>query len=294
MIDFHPITVADLDMVRSHVWSTNCRNCDLNFTNLIGWKFLYETEVALWQNFLLFRFKSEGRNAYLAPVGNDDWREVLAAMVDDAERKGEPFLMLGVCENALARLNATMPGRFHAEADRRFSDYIYRRDTLAALAGKKLQPKRNHINKFQTLYPDHEYRPLTPQDFSECLALEEKWRKAKDNGSESTFERRFIETSFSQWAHLDSSGGTLRVGGRLVAFTFGAPINRDTFGICIEKADTDYEGAFPFINREFVRHLPEQFAYINREEDLGIEGLRRAKLSYQPEVVLHKHTVTLI
>ncbi len=294
MIDFHPITVADRDMVRSRVWNTDCRNCDLNFTNLVGWQFVYETEVALWQDFLLFRFKSDGRNAYLAPVGNEDWRDVITEMMADAERNGTPFLMLGVCENALARLNAAMPGVFHAEADRRFSDYIYRRDALSTLSGKKLQPKRNHINKFQSLYPDHEYRPLTPQDIPECLALEEKWRKAKDNAPANPAERRFIEDSFERWAHLDSLGGTLRVGGTLVAFTFGAPINHDTFGVCIEKADTDYEGAYPLINREFVRHIPEQYTLINREEDLGIEGLRHAKLSYQPEILLHKHIVTTV
>ena len=93
------------------------------------------------------------------------------------------------------------------------------------------------------------------------------------------------------WNELDACGGVLRVNGQMVAFTYGAPVNHDTFDVCMEKADTNCEGAFAFINRSFVQSLPEKFIYINREDDLGIPGLRQSKLSYHPSLLLHKYTV---
>ena len=97
---------------------------------------------------------------------------------------------------------------------------------------------------------------------------------------------------FKHWDTLQPLGGILLVEGRLVAFTFGGPINHDTFDVCVEKADLNYDGAYAVINREFVRSLPPQYSLINREEDLGLEGLRRAKQSYNPRILLDKYTVT--
>lgn len=294
MIPFHPLILADKDMIRARVHDTDCRNCDLNFLNLVSWRFLYDTEVAVWEDWLLFRFKADGHLAYLAPVGPGDWAAVVRELLADAEAQGEPFLMLGVCENSLARLNAALPQYFYAKGDRRFSDYIYCRDALSTLAGKKLQPKRNHVNRFLKTYPNYEYLPLTEDLIPACLQLEEKWgeEKAENSGLLGyAAERRSMKTVFQNWTALEAVGGALLVEDRLVAFTFGSPINHDTFGVCVEKADTGYDGAYAVINREFVRRLPPQFVYVNREEDLGIEGLRKAKLSYQPEILLHKYSV---
>lgn len=293
-IDFHPLGLADGEMIRRQVYDTECRNCDLNFLNLVSWRFLYDTEVALWNGWLLFRFFSEGRRAYLAPIGQGDWKEPVMALRRDAASQGVPFFLAGVCENSLARLNEAMPGFFKAEADRRFTDYIYRRDVLSELAGKKLQPKRNLVNRFLRTYPNHEYLPLTPELIPECLELERRWnseRMENKGQAESIEERRSIETVFEHWDALGAIGGVVRVDGKLVAFTYGSPINYDTFGICVEKADVSYEGAYAFINREFARRIDPSFIYLNREDDLGIEGLRQVKLSYQPEVLLHKYHV---
>lgn len=295
-ISFHPLTPADKSLVQERVYHTECRNCDLNFMNLVSWRFMYDTEVALHRDFLLFRFKADGHLAYLAPVGTGNWKAVLHDMMADAAQLEHPFLMLGVCENALAQLDVTMPGYFYATADRAFTDYIYSREKLASLAGKKLQPKRNYVNRFTKLYPDFTTEPLTSKDIDECIALDAQWvdtKAAENEAGRYTFdaERQSLITALKHWDVLEGRGMVLRVNGKIVAFTYGAPINYDTFGVCVEKADTAYEGAFATINREFVRSLPPQFTLINREEDLGIEGLRRSKLSYQPEFLLSKYTV---
>ena len=295
-IPFHPLTLADRDWVQQRVYSTDCRNCDLNFMNLISWRFLYDTEVADYEGWLLFRFKADGHLAYLAPVGTGDWRAILSEMIADAVSQGHPFLLMGVCENSLRRLDVAMPDYFYASADRAYTDYIYRRESLATLAGKKLQPKRNFANRFAKLYPDYEVLPLTVELIPQCIELDAQWVDSKAVETEAgryTYEaeRRSLLTAFEHWVELGGQGIVVRVEGQIVAFTYGAPINHDTFGVCMEKADTRYEGAFAIVNREFARRIPEQYIYLNREEDLGIEGLRRAKLSYQPEYLLQKYTV---
>ncbi len=295
MISFRPLSLNDKDLIQRAVYNTDCRNCDLNFMNLVGWQFMFGTELAVSDGLLLFRFRSNGRLAYLPPVGTGDCTAALDLLLADAEGLGEPFMMLGVCAHSLAKLEATKPHFFQATTDRSYSDYIYRREALATLAGKKLQPKRNHANRFAKAHPDYVYSPLTPADFNDCLQLERVWSAQKvENSCRSSYadERKALFTVFENWDRLGGMGGVIRIEGQMVAFTYGAPINHDTFGVCVEKADTAFEGAYATINRDFARHIPEQYTLVNREEDLGIEGLRKAKLSYQPETILHKYTVT--
>lgn len=293
-IPFRPLALGDSEAVMRQVWHADCRNCDYNFMNLMSWRFLFGTELAFHENWLFIRFRSGARLAYLPPVGSGDWADILPVMRDDAHSLGEQFRLMGVCPHSLERLEHTMPCEYVASTDRNAADYLYLRDSLASLTGKKLQPKRNHINRFVKEYPDFSFRPLTAEYFDECIRLADCWRKQKgEPGGWLTpeQERESMQFVFEHWSHFCGKGGTLWVGDRLVAFTYGAPINRDTFDVCMEKADTDFDGAYAVINREFVRTLPEHFIYVNREEDLGIEGLRKAKLSYQPEIILNKYTV---
>lgn len=296
MLDFHPLTLEDKALVQRYTFHSNLRNCDLCFMNLMSWRFLYDTEVAECDGFLVFRFYTDEHLAYLAPLGKGEWKNIVQCMMDDTEAQGQPFLMVGVTERTLTYLNAALPDYFYATADRDYSDYIYEREKLASLAGKKLQPKRNHINQFLKLYPNYELLPLTKEMMAECLALETQWQEdKKENSLRENYadEHRSLEYVMAHWDELDGQGLALRVEEKLVAFTFGAPINCDTFDVCVEKADVHYEGAYPFINREFARSLPTRFKYINREEDLGVPGLRHAKTSYKPTMLLHKFAVML-
>ncbi len=295
-IDFHPLSVADSHDVQRAVRSTDFRNCDLNIVNLVGWRFHYGTETAIHDGSLLFRFRVNGHLAYMAPLTTADWAPALRAMLDDADRQGHPFLMLGVCENSLEKLEAAMPGYFYANCERDYADYVYERTKLETLSGKKLQSKRNYVNRFAANFPQWNASPLTEADIPQCIELEQKWETRKrdmapDELSALEEERRAMLTVFDHWNELPVTGCVLRVGEQIVAFTYGGPVNHDTFDVCVEKADTAFEGSFAMINREFVRILPQQYVYVNREEDLGMEGLRRAKLSYHPFQLLHKYSV---
>lgn len=304
MIQFHDLDYSDRELVQSYSLGAECRNCDYNFVNLMSWRFLYGTQVAEHRGMLLLRFSFDGQLAYLPPLCRppyvaetmgEDYAAVLLDMVADAEAQGQAFRVMGACEGMLGRMQSALPGKFQATTDRSFSDYIYDREALATLAGKKLQSKRNHANRFERTYPNYEYRELTPDLVQHCWELEEQWA-AKHQGMgarlDADDEQHSMRRVFKHWNELQPRGGVIFVDGKVVAFTFGGPINYDTFDVCCEKADTDYEGAYAIINREFVRRLPEQYILINREEDLGLEGLRKAKLSYQPKVILDKYTIT--
>ncbi len=303
MIRFHDVKTTDRELIQSYTLCGDRQNCDLSFANIISWRFLYNTQMAEADGFLVFRFYIGHHLAYMAPVWKGRWdesmREPFAAIVrrmrDDAVALGHPFLMLGVCSSMVEILESVFPDTFDIRPDRDHFDYIYSREKLANLAGKKLQGKRNHCNKFRRLYPDYQYRPLTKDMIPECLAVESNWRKTtKEEGNDTeelSEELRSMTRVFTMWDEVGAIGGTLWVDGRLIAFTFGCPITHSVFDVCVEKADTRYEGAFSVINQELARHLPEEYKYMNREEDLGIEGLRGAKLSYKPDILLEKHVV---
>lgn len=307
MIKFNDVLLTDRELIQSYTLQGKFQNCDLSFANIISWRFLYDTQYAVIDDFLVFRFYSGHHLAYMGPLAKPDKEgkmpdvgqvvKVIKELRSDAIAMGHPFLMIGAGKEQVQLLEAAMPGMFKMKQERDFFDYIYSREKLETLSGKHLQSKRNHCNKFRALYPKYEYRPMLPEMIPQCLRLEEEWRlKTKDSATEiekkNLFEeQRSMTRAFLYWKQLDCLGGTIFVDGKLVAFTYGCPINSDTFDVCVEKADVDYEGAFSIINQEFVRHLPPQYIHINREEDLGEEGLRRAKLSYKPEFLLEKYSI---
>lgn len=293
-LSFHPLTLTDRDLVLRYTWQAQLQNCDLSFANLYAWQLLYQTEVTEWNDFLLFRFQADGHLAYLMPLGNGNWAEVIELLHRDACTLGHPLLLLGVTDEMKHFFQGICSSKFFVNENREHADYIYLRASLESLAGKKLQPKRNHINKFKRLYPDYKYLPLTEELVPLCLQLDREWSARKDAPSEErsvSSETVAIERALGHLNELNIIGGCLFVEGKLVAFTYGAAINDNTFDVCVEKADTMYEGVYAMINNEFVKRLPGNFTFINREEDLGIEGLRKAKLSYMPHQVLMKYSM---
>jgi GNAT superfamily N-acetyltransferase len=310
MIKFRYITTDDKDTIQRFTLYGERMNCDLSFANLVSWQFLYNTQFAIVDDYLVFRFYAGHHLAYMMPVPKPQQKEdgtyavepcdecsvsVIRSIRDDSIAMGHPFLLLGVCNYMVDVIEKAFPDTFNIQPDRDYSDYIYNREKLINLSGKKLQSKRNHINKFKSLYPNYEYRELTTDLIPECLRLEKEWRLiSKDDVAEDeglSEELRSMTRAFNRWDKLGLKGGTIFIDGKLVAFTFGCPINQHTFDVCVEKADVNYEGAFTIINQEFVKHLPENYIYINREEDMGEEGLRQAKLSYKPDILLEKNII---
>lgn len=294
MIQFKEITIADKAVFQSYTLHTDRRNCDLTFANICSWRFMYKTVWAEVDGFLILRFFVDNALAYMQPLGSGNMKKVICDLMQDAHDAGHKFRMFGICADAVPQIEALFPDTFLFSSDRDYADYIYNRDDLALLKGKRYQPKRNHINKFRNTYT-YEYRPLTADLIAECLKLETLWFSASDEHEHRALmaERKSLTYALQHIHELDITGGVLHVNGQIAAFTFGAPINNDTFDVCVEKADTSVNGAYTVINNEFVNHLPAQYTFINREEDLGIEGLRKAKESYQPAILLLKYTAEL-
>ena len=295
MISFKDITLADKDTITSFTMKSDRRNCDLSFSNLCSWSFLYDTKFAVVDNFLVFKFWAGEQLAYMMPIGTGDLKAILRKLIEDADKEKQSFCMLGVCSNMRVDLETTLPSQFVFTENRDYADYIYLKSDLSTLKGKKFQSKRNHINRFRNTYPDYEYTPITPDRIQECLDLEAEWCKVNncDQQEGTGNERRALIYALHNFEALGLTGGILHVNSKIVAFTFGMPINHETFGVHVEKADTNIEGAYAMINYEFANRIPEQYIYINREEDLGIEGLRKAKLSYQPVTILEKYMACL-
>lgn len=295
MIKFKDLTIEDKEAITSITINSERKNCDLSFSNLCSWRFMYGTQFAVVDGFLILRFRINNKLAYMMPVGEGNLKKILEELIEDSKNEGEPFLMYGVCNNMKEEIGKLMPDTFEFSSNRDYVDYVYLRTDLAELKGKKLQSKRNHVNKFYKTYSDYEYVPITKDRIDECLRLEEEWCRANDCSQQNGLgnERRSLTYALNHFDELGLSGGVLYVNGKIAAFTFGMPINHETFGVHVEKADTAIEGAYNVINQEFARHIPEQYIYLNREEDLGIEGLRKAKLSYQPAILLEKNFARL-
>jgi hypothetical protein len=189
-----------------------------------------------------------------------------------------------------------MPDIFDYKFNRSVSDYIYSSEKLVNLTGKKLQSKRNHINRFKR-ENEWEYGSLSgnPSLIKECKEMLDQWMEINmaDKDPSLVYDDVATTLMLDNFEYLGLKGGVIRVRGKIVAFTIGEPLTRDTFVVHVEKAYTSIHGAYSIINQQFAEHETTGFTYINREEDMGFENLRNAKLSYQPDILLEKYNARL-
>ena len=209
-----------------------------------------------------------------------------------SEDQGYPLKISSVNAQNLKWMQEYYKDTISVEANRDSFDYIYNTQDLIELKGKRYHGKRNHIKRFK----DNEwsFEPLTSDNFDECTAFAAQSYNASKGYDDfsAVVEQYAIHTFFSNFDYLELKGGLLRSDGKIVGFTIGEQLNSDTFVVHIEKASSEVQGAYPAICNEFACRYAGSFKYINREEDLGIEGLRKSKLSYHPVFLHEKYTVT--
>ncbi|MBP5677859.1 MAG: DUF2156 domain-containing protein [Bacteroidales bacterium] len=298
MMEFKEITADAKSEIQAVTFRSGLRNCNFTFANLVGWQPEFGTCYCIYEDALVLRYCFDGQNAYLVNSAQTPSVELVDALWEDAASRGEDLLLMGLEDDWAQELHSRFPGISTITPRRNRYDYLYLREELVRLAGKHLKSKRNHCNRFVEEHPDYEYRPLTPDLFGDCLALVEHWSEVSEHenpsyGDSLSAEKRVLLRFFANWQKLDMLGGAIFANGRMVAFTLGAPVTTDTFDICVEKADRNINGAFNIINQQFAEHLTSQYRYINREEDMGLEGLRKAKLSYHPHQLLSFNVVTI-
>lgn len=290
MIPFKAITTKDRDIITSFILPSGQQDCDFSFANLCSWHFMNESAYAIIDNHLVVRFTNEeGLHEYFMPIGCGSIIPIIDQLDECARKENETLCLRGILPETREMLEQYYPTLFEYTSNRDYFDYIYRRQDLAELKGKNYQPKRNHVNKFKKEY-QFDYQSLASEFIPECLQFEAEWCKAHGYLENDNIikERQALTFALDHYDELGLSGAVIHAEGKIVAFTFGAPINHNTFGVHFEKADVGIDGAYSFINQEFAAHLPEQYIWLNREEDMGIPGLRQAKLSYHPTALLEK------
>lgn len=289
-MEFKQIELADKEWIEPLLKASGFQGCDYTFGNLFIWKDLYRQQVARVADMLCARSRRPGTGEYLYlfPAGNGDWKEAVEAMRRDAGELGVPFLLRGFEKKEADRLKEAFPGVFSIESTRAEWDYLYPVEDMTNLAGKRYHGKRNHIARFEESGEWH-FEPLSAENMEACHAMCEAWyaEHAANGNTAALIDRGVVDNALCYFDRLGFTGGVLYQFGQVVGFTIGEPLNRDTYVVHVEKAFAEINGAYPVINREYVRHMMQGYTYVNREEDDGLEGLRKAKESYHP-VMLEK------
>lgn len=292
MLEFHELTLDDRDWAMAALRASDFMGCEYSFANNLAWRRLYGTTVAQLDGFFVNKALIDGVPTFTYPAGSGDVRVMLQTLMHYANAQGHPLILTGVTSSLIGQINALFPDLFAIAHSEDSDDYIYRASDLASLAGRAYHQKRNHLHRFEKY--GGVYAPLTEADFDDCITLSAVTYNTKNGQSDESarVEQFVIHTLFSHFDELGLIGGTIRVDGQLVAFCIGEQINTNTLNVHIEKADTSFEGSFAAINCSFVRNEAGGLPYINREEDMGLEGLRKAKRSYHPVFMLEKYVLT--
>ena len=292
--DFKRPELEDKDLVNHYFFEAPGRSCERTFVNVFLWSRHYKVKFAVIEDALVFRDESDGY-AFSYPAGEPEAvKRALEAVMEYCREHECPFRLYNVTPEHFDQMEKWFPGRFQIEYVRDVADYVYETEKLATLAGKKLHGKRNHINRFKALYPDWSYEKMDDGNVEECFQMALKWRNQNgcDDDAEKNAEMCVTLNSLRLYKELGLRGGILRVNGEIAAFSMGEPLCSDTFVVHIEKAFAEIEGAYPMINQQFVQHECMDYTYVNREDDAGFEGLRKAKLSYRPAFMVEKGVVT--
>ena len=291
MLTFNPVKLEDKAWVDPIVFAEDSRSAGFNFGNMYMWSGNGRHRITRLGDRLLIMLCYGPVPAFVFPIGSGELLPAVEALREYAQENGIPFILRGLTAAHVDELKLACPGQFSFEEMREYFDYVYAAEALATLAGKKLHGKRNHINRFEMAYDWH-FEPLTKEHFPACLELLKSWED-EENHENTADEHTAILRGFNAWDELKLEGGTLFAGDRLVAFTAGEKTSSDTFDVHFEKAYRDVNGAYPTVNREFVRLILQrhpEILYINREEDMGHENLRLAKQSYNPLFLVEKST----
>ena len=266
---------------------------EFTFTNLFIWRHAYQIKISRLQNFLCLLSEQGGSSFFFPPIGEGDVIKCYQSFLQYLGGKGIPPKIVRVPEAVVAQIDWKTSG-MKVELDRNQCDYVYLTQDLIELKGRKYHRKRNHIKQFQENY-SYQYIPLTPEWIPQCLQLETEWCDLRHcEASPGLLNESFaIKEAFTHFEKLGVKGGAILINGKVEAYTLGDPLNLDTVVIHIEKANPAYEGLYPTINQAFLENQWSGYAYVNREQDLGEEGLRKAKESYFPHRLVNKYTVTL-
>ena len=291
---FKNFELKDKKLIESYTkpWNIGCS--DLSFANLFIWGADGKMQYVIDDDVLYIKLNFKSFPEFFWPPipkkgSKHDYRELVCRAFEYLENKNIVPVIRNIWEPFKEIIEKSCP-ELDIEPAEIAWDYVYSREKLATLKGKKLHGKRNHINKFMQENPDWEYKKLVPSMYEDCIAVYDGWKESKDlSEDEFANERRSVVLALTNMEELGLTGGAILLDGKIKAFTVGERLNDDMQLIHIEKADSEINGLFPMINQQYVLHECADVQYINREEDMGVEGMRKAKRSYYPDFMVKKY-----
>lgn len=297
MIDFKPVALENKPLYERYLLSEKERGCNYSFANLFLWG---QQNMAVVHDHIVLFSHFNKLNIYPYPLGSGNKKPVIDAIIADAKERGIPCKIACLREDEQDILESLYPGKFRCYHDRDSSDYVYAIDDLADLKGRKYHRKKNHYNNFLKTYPKYTVEPLKADNISSVRQLIEQWYKAKlseNPNANYQMEQIALDKALTHYQELQMEGLVLLNEDHVLAVTLGSQLSEHTFDVHFEKALTDINGAYAVINCEFARYIREkhpQIKFLNREEDMGIPGLRKAKESYYPHHMAEKYWAYLL
>ena len=303
MLPFETITLDQKPVLDAYLHRYGEGSCQHSFVSMFCMSEKYGDMVCLKDGFLtVLRANqcTDDQRVYLFPMGDSTNRERLAQAVqdilDDAHAHGATACFRTVTEQAKQFLQEMFPDRFQFEYCRDYAEYLYTYNKLANLPGSEMASKRHDINTFYRDFGDRTViERIAPAHLDGILAFQKRWLEDYLGGVEDVqldCENLAIHRGISHFSELGLSGIVVFVDGKLVGYAYGAPLSDTHYDVIIEKGDRRIPDIYRILNRELVRMCCHGFTYINREEDVGVEGLRKAKLSYKPDCFIEKYLVT--
>lgn len=296
MIEFHKMKLAEKEKYEEILFAGETRGCEYSFANMFLWG---KQQVAFLDGCVAYFSHFYGRTLYPYPIGNGNKKAIIEAILQDARERGIPCRITGMTEADREELERLFPERFILRADRNGADYVYAIDDLADLKGRKFQKKRNHVNKFRSRHPNFEVLELNACNLPRVQHMINEWyrvRMKEDPEGDYLLENIALARACQNYVGLGMEGIALVDDGQVLAVTMGSRMGKDTFDIHFEKALEAEEGAYAAVNCEFARFLRLKYPevrYLDREDDMGLEGLRKAKLSYNPHHMVTKYKAYL-
>lgn len=292
MIQFENIQLENKKAYEQLLYNNTEHGCEYSFGNLFMWG---TQQITLLENHVLLFSEFDNNCFYPFPVGNGDKKAILERIFSDAKERGLGCCLTGLNLEDKQTLESLYPGKFYFHADRSNYDYVYDINSLADLKGRKLHRKRNHLKHFQKNHPECVAEPITDENVNEVRNFISNWYKMKlEDTPDGDYhnEQAALEKALAFHEELCMEGLLLKEGNEILGFTLGSQMSPDTFDVHFEKARGDIDGAYTTINSSFANYIRNKYphiAYLNREEDMGITGLRKAKQSYFPHHMIKKY-----
>ena len=294
MLEWSIPEAEDEDWINSCIAVSGTMASDASFANIYLLRNKYSTKISRYKDFIIRKYSGKGaRCGYTFPLGKGDVTKVLAEIEKDAKECGERLQFAFITEEQKEVLENAMPARFCYSSDAGDSDYIYLRSELASLSGKAFHKKKNHFSKFVRTYPDYKYYEIGACNIYDAQKVADAWyyEHLQDEDASQLAEYKAIKEALENFEELGLIGGIIYVNDSPCAMTIASKINENTVDVHFEKAVGEYalNGGYAAINKLFSEKL-DGVTWLNREEDIGIEGLRKAKLSYRPKIMLKKYS----